>query len=194
MDEREKKVEEISRQMSQNASFAGFDHAWRVTQIALDIGRHEGADLEVLKIAGLLHDIGVPVDKPHHYEIGAFLARGILKELGYDSDFANRVARVIETHSRYGGPEPDSLEGKILQDADAVEYVGAIGLARGIVRAMEAGRYHGDVNQVPDLIDDLISQVSGKLHTERARELLQERIDFLKSFKERIQEELDGKK
>ncbi len=194
MGERDDKVEEIARQMSQNASFAGFDHAWRVTQIALDIGEREGADLEVLRIAGLLHDIGVPLDKPRHYEIGAFLARGILKELGYGEKFVDRVAKVIETHSRYGGPDPETLEGKILQDADAVEYVGAVGLVRGIVRALEAGRYRGDVNQIPSLIDDLVAQISGNLHTERAKELVRERIEFLEGFKQRILEELNGEK
>ncbi len=194
MGERDDKVEEIARQMSQNASFAGFDHAWRVTQIALDIGEREGADLEVLRIAGLLHDIGVPLDKPRHYEIGAFLARGILKELGYGEKFVDRVAKIIEAHSKYGGPDPETLEGKILQDADAVEYVGAVGLVRGIVRALEAGRYRGDVNQIPSLIDDLVAQISGNLHTERAKELVRERIEFLEGFKQRILEELNGEK
>ncbi len=186
------RIREISRQMSQNATFAGYDHARRVTQVALDIGRGEGADLEALEVAGLLHDVGVPLDKPHHYEIGAFLVKGILTELGYDRDFVEKVARMVETHSRYGGPEPETLEEKVLQDADAVEYVGAIGLARGIVRGMENGSYTGNVDELPALIDSLTKQVSDNLHTERARELIEGRVRFLQEFKERLEKELRG--
>ncbi len=190
--ERLEKVREISRQMSQNATFAGYDHARRVTQVALDIGRKEGADLDALEVAGLLHDVGVPLDKPHHYEIGAFLVRGILTELGYERDFVEKVARMVETHSRYGGPEPESLEEKILQDADAVEYVGAVGLARGIVRGMENGSYAGNVDELPALIDGLIDRVSEGIHTDRARDLVAGRIGFLREFKVRLEKELRG--
>ncbi len=186
------RVREVSRQMSQNASFAGYDHASRVTRVALDIGRLEGADMDALEVAGLLHDVGVPLDKPRHYEIGAFLVKGILTELGFERDFVEKVARMVETHSRYGGPAPESLEEKILQDADAVEYVGAVGLARGIVRGMENGSYTGDVGDLPALIDSLVEKVSDGIHTERARELIAGRVEFLLEFKERLEKELRG--
>jgi uncharacterized protein len=185
-------VRDIARQMLGNATFAGLDHAERILQIVEDIGQREGADLDVLRVAALLHDIGVPVNKPRHYEIGALMARGILSQLGFTEDEIEPIAHVIEAHSRYGGPDPQTIEGKILQDADAVEYVGAIGLARAFARALESGDYSGDVSELPTLIDGLIERVDGTLHTERGQALVRERITYLRTFQERLQAEMKG--
>jgi uncharacterized protein len=75
------------------------------------------------------------------------MARGILSQLGFTEDEIEPIAHVIEAHSRYGGPDPQTIEAKILQDADAVEYVGAIGLARAFPRTLESGDYSGDVEE-----------------------------------------------
>jgi uncharacterized protein len=192
-DEELSSIRDIARQMLSNAAFAGLDHAERIRQIAEDIGQREGADLDILRVAALLHDIGVPVNKPRHYEIGMLMARGILSQLGFTEDEIEPIAHVIEAHSRYGGgPEPQTIEAKILQDADAVEYVGAIGLARAFPRALESGDYRGDVSELPALIDGLIERVDGTLHTERGQALVRERIAYLRAFQERLQAELDG--
>ena len=61
-------------------------------------------------------------------------ARAFLGELGFKEDEIKKILHVIEAHSRYGGPDPRTLEAKILQDVDAIEYVGAVGLIRGIVQ------------------------------------------------------------
>jgi uncharacterized protein len=193
MDDRKlDEVRDIARQMLGNATFAGLDHAERILHIVEDIGQREGADLDVLRVAALLHDIGVPVNKPRHYEIGALMARGILSQLGFTEDEIEPIAHVIEAHSRYGGPDPQTIEGKILQDADAVEYVGAIGLARAFARALESGDYSGDVSELPTLIDGLIERVDGTLHTERGQALVRERITYLRTFQERLQAEMKG--
>ena len=187
-------VRAIAGQMLKNATFSGTDHAARVGQIAEDIGRAEGADLSVLRVAALLPDIGVPLDKGRHFEIGALLARGILAQLGYAPDDVERIAHVIEAHSRYGGPEPETLEARILQDADAVEYVGAVGLGRAIVRGLESGEYDGDLGKLPALIDGLAAKVEGTLHTERGRALGADRIAYLRSFEQRLEAQLAGRK
>jgi len=108
-------IRDVARQMLKNAAFSGLDHAERVRQIAEDIGRREGADLDVLRVAALLHDIGVPIDRERHYEIGARLARGILAQLGFTEDEIEPIAHAIEAHSRYGGPDPQTLEAQILE-------------------------------------------------------------------------------
>jgi uncharacterized protein len=185
-------IRDVARQMLKNAAFAGLDHAERVRQIAEDIGRREGADLDILRAAALLHDIGVPIDQERHYEIGARLARGILAQLGFTEDEIEPIAHVIEAHSRYGGPDPQTLEAQILEDADAVEYVGATGLARAIVRGMKSGTYDADLNKLPVLIDELIERVDGTLHTERGQALIRERIVYLRAFQERLKAEMDG--
>lgn len=193
MDDRElSAVRAIAGQMLGNAIFSGLDHAERILQIVEDIGQREDADLDILRVAALLHDIGVPVNKERHYEIGALMARGILSQLGFTEDEIEPIAHVIEAHSRYGGPDPQTLEGKILQDADAVEYVGATGLARAIARGLESGAYSGDLSELPALIDGLIERIDGTLHTERGQALVRDRIAYLRAFQEQLQAEIKG--
>lgn len=185
-------IRDVARQMLGKATFSGLDHAERVRQIVENIGRREGADLDILRVAALLHDIGVPINKERHYEIGALLAQGILFQFGFTEDEIEPIAHAIEAHSRYGGPDPQTLEGRILQDADAVEYVGATGLARAIARGLESGTYRGDLSELPALIDGLIERVEGTLHTERGRALVRERIAYLRAFQERLKAEIEG--
>lgn len=185
-------IRRIAEEMAAPALFAGMDHVERVIQVAEQIGREEGADLDVLRAAGYLHDIGVPVNKSGHYDLGGRLARGILCRLGWSQEEIEPVAHAIEAHSRYGGPEPRTLEARILRDADAIEYVGAIGLARALVRSQEAGEYRGNVAELGALVDQLVERVEGTLYTERGREMLSERIGWLRRFQERLQAELAG--
>lgn len=185
-------IRRTAEEMVKTTSFAGMDHVERVAQIAEQIGREEGADLDVLRAAAYLHDIAVPLDKARHYDLGGRLARGLLRDRGWAEEQIEPVVHAIEAHSRYGGPEPQTLEARILQDADAVEYVGAVGLARAIVRSFEAGEYRGNVAELPALVDRLIARVEGSLHTARGRELAAERIAWLRQFQERLQAELAG--
>ena len=193
MDDRDlNSIRDIARQMLGKATFSGLDHAERVLRIVEDIGQREGADLDTLRVAALLHDIGVPINKERHYEVGALLVRGILSQLGFTENEIEPIAHAIEAHSRYGGPDPQTLEARILQDADAVEYVGAVGLARAIVRGLESGAYRGDLNELPALIDGLIERVEGTLHTERGQALVGDRIAYLRAFQERLKAEIEG--
>jgi uncharacterized protein len=193
MDDRDlSSIRDIARQMLGKSTFDGLDHTERVRQIAEDIGQREGADLDVLRVAALLHDIGVPINWERHYQIGALLARGILLQLGFTVDEIEPIAHAIEAHSYYGGPDAQTLEGRILQDAEGVDYVGAIGLARAIVRGLESGAYSGDLSELPALIDGLIERVDGTLHTERGQALVRDRIAYLRAFQERLKAEIEG--
>jgi len=190
--ERLEKVRDFARRMVQHNSFANMDHVERVRNVALDIARHENANLQVVEIAAWLHDIGVAIDKATHYDVGAELSRGFLLGLGYDAELVEQVCHAIATHSRYGGADPETIEAKVLQDADAVEYVGAIGLARAFVRDRESGAYDGNVGDVPAMIDRLIDHI-GFLYTQRAQELIDERIAFMRLYQTRLVQELAGK-
>lgn len=182
----------IAGEMLGQASFAGMDHVERVLEVAEDIGRREGADLDVLRAAAYLHDIAVPLDKPRHYDLGSRLARGILADLGWSEEQMEPVVHAIEAHSRYGGPEPRTLEARVLQDADAVEYVGAVGLARALVRSFEGSEYKGDVGELSTLVDGVCERVESSLHTDRGRELVAGRISWLRDFQDRLRAELAG--
>ncbi len=186
-------IRQTATLMQSTASFAGMDHIERVRQLAEALGAQEGADLGIVRAAAYLHDIGVPLNKMRHYELGARMARGMLRELGWDEETVQAVSHAIEGHSRYGGPDPQTLEAKVLYDADVAEFVGAIGLARAITRATEAGEYRGDVSQVPALIDRVIASAEGASYTARGGEIIAERIAWLRGYQARLQDELASK-
>ena len=156
--------------------FAGPDHIARVVALSTDIGASEGANSEIIWAAALLHDIGVPICAGNHYEIGALLARGVLAEAGYELPEIEAICHAIEAHSRYGGPEPATIEAKCLFDADAIDYVGVVGLIRGIGRAASRGEYFGDVAQCVSIGRNLADSVRGICYTERGKALMEDRI------------------
>ena len=107
------------------------EHAIRVREWGIKLAIEEGADVLVVELAALLHDIGRSgaVEKTHA-ESSAGLAVNILQKNGYSEDIVWRVKEAIIAHSREAGHEPNTLEAKILYDADKLDFVGAIGLGR----------------------------------------------------------------
>ena len=107
------------------------DHALRVREWGKLLAEDKGADATVIELAALLHDIGRSgaVEKTHA-ESSASLAVNILHKTGYSEDIVLRVRDAILAHSLEAGHEPNTLEAKILYDADKLDFVGAIGLGR----------------------------------------------------------------
>lgn len=112
------------------------EHALRVREwgklLAEEEAEAEAAvDVTVIELAALLHDIGRSgaVEKTHA-ESSAGLAVNILHKAGYSEDIVLKVRDAILAHSREAGHEPNTLEAKILYDADKLDFVGAIGLGR----------------------------------------------------------------
>jgi len=142
------RVREFTKKEMADEKIAGTDHLKRAYEWCKKVGRARGADMEILLTAALLHDIGVPIDRKKHYEAALPKARAFLGDLGFKEDEIRKILHIIEAHSRYGGPDPQTLEAKILQDVDAIEYVGAVRLARSIVRALHEGSFEGKVHKV----------------------------------------------
>ena len=175
---------------SANHPFAGPDHVARVVALSMEIGASEGADAEIIEAAALLHDIGVPICVSSHYGIGALLAQGVLAEAGYEPQKIEAICHAIRAHSRYGGPEPATIEAKCLFDADAIDYVGVVGLIRGIGRAATKGEYFGDVAQCLSIGQNLVDSVRGICHTEKGKALMDERIRNLDAAMSILRSEL----
>ncbi len=192
MMDRWQRIREFTNKEMLKEQFSGTDHLERAFEWCQKIGTEKNAEMEILLTAALLHDIGLTVDRKTHYEAGLPKAKAFLEELGFNKKEIPRILHVIEAHSRYGGPEPQSLEAEILQDVDAIEYVGAVGLVRGIVRALNNGSFSGKVEEAPGVIDDLIKKVEGNFYTEEAKRIVEKRIVFLKTFSERLKKELAG--
>lgn len=114
------------------------DHVYRVLYAALDIAREEArVDYDVLIAACLLHDIGRKdqFEDPAlcHARVGAEKARAFLLKNGFAAAFADHVADCIRTHRFRRNDLPQSVEAKILFDADKLDVAGAMGVARTLL-------------------------------------------------------------
>lgn len=113
------------------------EHVYRVLGNALVIAQGEPVNYDILIAACLLHDIGRPdqIRDPSlcHAAVGSEKAYLYLKTIGFDDDFSGKVRDCIRTHRFRKSDPPQSLEAKILFDADKLDVVGAIGIARTLV-------------------------------------------------------------
>ncbi len=110
-------------------------HARRVWANAREISRREGAGQpEILIAAAYLHDlVNVPKDNPERSRashLSAKAAEPILRKLGFGDDDVDAIGHAIIAHSFSAGVEPQTAEAEILQDADRLESLGALGIAR----------------------------------------------------------------
>ncbi len=112
-----------------------FDHVLRVLRLAEHIAESEGADLEIVRTATLLHDIAR--QEPDHHLRGAERARALLA--GQPPDRVEAVCHAIAAHRFRHGPPPATLEARCLFDADKLDAIGAI----GVVRAVAYSAIHG---------------------------------------------------
>lgn len=187
-----------------------WDHTERVYRLCLRIGRKEKADLDVLRLAALLHDIGREEEdmsngRTCHAEKGAVLAARILKRHGIGVERIARVVRCIKTHRYRGRIVPDSLEGKILFDADKLDSIGAVGIGRAFLFAGEVGaRLHDPRIEVgktkPYTKEDTayreflvkLSRVKGRMFTAEGKRIAGERHKFMMDFFRRLNKETAG--
>lgn len=187
-----------------------WEHVERVRRLSLHIGRKEGADMKILEIAALLHDIGRTYqDRSQgevcHAEKGAHLAEGILQGQGMGREEVDAVLHCILHHRYRDGRTPQTLEAKILFDADKLDSIGAVGIARAFLFAGEVGaKLH---NEGVDLSttesysrEDTafrefqlkLKYVKDALFTQEGRRLAEERHRFMQAFFNRLQEETLG--
>lgn len=119
-------------------------HVLRVWKNVQDISAGEGGAGDILVAATLMHDcVDVPKDSPSRSiasRLSAEHAVRILQKSGWSEDKANSVSHAIEAHSFSAGIAPRTLEAKILQDADRLDAIGYVGIARCIYVSGRLGR------------------------------------------------------
>lgn len=197
-------VEEAKRYYAGTDTAHDFDHVLRVLLLAERIARAEGADLQIVRAAVLLHDVG-RVDEEQgdgcHARIGATRAREIL--CGHPQDKVEAVAEAIAAHRFRRGPSPQSLEAKVLYDADKLDALGAIGIARAYAMAGHKGqRLWAEANGDSDDGGDdrtpvqefafKLSRLKDNLFTATARQIAADRHHFMVRFFQRLTEEVQG--
>ncbi len=125
---------QVKTMMTKNDPAHDFEHVLRVYANAERICKKEKADKKLILSAVLLHDI---ISLPKSYKRSktsstksAIKAKKILQQLPYSNDEIKIIVDAIESHSFSKNKTPKTLEGKILQDADRLDALGAIGIAR----------------------------------------------------------------
>lgn len=187
-----------------------WEHVERVLKLSLHIGRIEGADMEVLEAAALLHDIGRTCqDRSQgevcHAEKGADFAKKILKDLGVEKEKTESILHCILHHRYRDGRKPQTLEAKILFDADKLDSIGAVGIARAFLFAGEVGaKLHNadtDLSTTESYSREdtafrefqlKLKHVKNSLFTLEGKHLAEERHQFMETFFARLNEETQG--
>lgn len=161
MDEKFEEIKKMVEEELKECSGHNFDHVMRVLNMAMHLAEGEKVDLEIIKIAALLHDVGGkketndPTGKTDHAVEGAKIARPILEKLGFSADRVNHICDCIISHRYKTENQPKTLEAKILFDADKLDAAGAIGLARGFAWI---GKNRGHIYRKVDNIEDYIKE------------------------------------
>lgn len=122
----------------------GFSHVLRVYHLAMLIGEKEGANLDILRPAALLHDVeSSMLDKEkrkQHHLLSAVFAGEVLVEYGWSAENIQAVQHCIRAHRyRDERENPQTIEAKCLFDADKLDSIGAFGTARAIAVSVEKG-------------------------------------------------------
>lgn len=186
------------------------EHIYRVLYQALEIAKtEEGVDYDVLIGACLLHDIGrkEQYQDPRlcHAEVGGEKAYRFLIEHEFGEAYAERVRACIRTHRYKKGVHPESLEAKILFDADKLDAAGAMGIARtlmykGIVSeplytVLPDGTVStGENDTAPSFFQEYkhkLGKLYSNFHTARAAELAKERQAVAAGFYESLLKEVN---
>lgn len=201
----------IEKYMQQCMSDSAHDreHVYRVLNVALDIASCEKeVDMDVLIAACLLHDIARKEQLVNpalcHARVGAKKAFDFLTAEGYEEHFAKKVASCIRTHRYRKDEEPDTLEAKILFDADKIDATGALGIARTLFYIGQVGRplYSLDEDgNVSDGASDVepsffqeykykLEKLYSEFYTARGKQIAAQRQEVAVSFYENIYHEV----
>jgi len=186
-----------------------FSHILRVFNNARYIGVKEGADMQVLLYAALLHDmVSEPKSKSVHSQAETErqrLVENFLIKIGLPEDSRQKILYAVKVHRFSKGITPTTLEAKILQDADRLDAMGAIGIARVFLTGGSLGRTLYDPEDpfctsrepvdrkwnIDHFYTKLLRLESG-MHTKTAKMLAGKRSAVLKRYLSDLKDELEG--
>lgn len=227
MEEKIQKIKKIvEAELNQEKDSAhDIDHIMRVYNLALAIAKTEtNVDLEILQAGALLHDIGGAKEandqsgQTDHAIIGAEMAKPILEKLNFSNDKIKHIQECILSHRYRTDNKPSTIEAKIVHDADKLETVGAIGIARAF---SWIGKHQAKIYKKVDRIEDYAKEnltegkINGRimdkskhslhinyetkdkfllenLYTETAKKIGRERLTYHKEFLNRLDKEVIG--
>jgi len=205
-------AEHVRQQMAGDAAGHDWFHIERVRRMALRIAREEGADPVVVELAALLHDLD-DWKRTGDPEAGPRQARAWLTSQEVPAPLVEHVCRIIQELSFKGSEVPtpmSSLEGCCVQDADRLDALGAIGIARAFAYGGHHGRLLYDPDQPPERhasfaayqrsrgptlnhFYEKLLLLAERMQTATGRQVAQQRHRFLEQFLERFLAEWEGR-
>ena len=209
-----KKTEEyIRNKFSGEGSGHDWWHIYRVRNLAVRIAAGENANLFVVQLAALLHDIADWKFNDGDMDAGPRLAREWLEKLQVGEEIISQVCEIIKGVSFKGAgvtAKMTTTEGIIVQDADRLDAIGAIGIARTFAYGGHRGQeiynpdvrpeWHDSFEEYKNCTGSTINHFYEKLlllkdlmNTETARKIAVERHRYMEQFLDRFYKEWDGK-
>lgn len=211
MDSPVAQIRSIAQLLLENAGGThDWEHTLRVHRLCTHIGPKEGADMTVLEAASFLHDIGRPAQDVVqgavcHAVQGAQMARDILKPLALEQARKENIVHCVRTHRFRDQAPPQTIEAQILFDADKLDAIGAVGVARAYQFAGEVGACLHNPHLNPEDAEPYskndtgyreyivkLSQIKNRMLTPSGKKMALERHGFMAAFFDRFLKEYAG--
>ncbi|MBI5728886.1 MAG: HD domain-containing protein [Candidatus Magasanikbacteria bacterium] len=202
----------VKTKLYNEASGHDWYHVERVWKMARKLQAAEGGDLELIELSALLHNLGDHDFYKFSEKKGSLILFGMMDIIGIEEPIKDQIITVVN-ESKYGGIEtrkPRTLEGRIVQDANFLDTLGAIGVARHFA----SGGYHGRLIYDPDIkvrakltryayehqkdrgtsINNFYEKafrVAELMNTDTAKKIAQEKVVYIKNYVEQFLKEWD---
>ncbi|TGC11348.1 HD domain-containing protein [Methanolobus halotolerans] len=203
----------VAEVLADEPSTHDISHIERVEALCLEIREKEGGDLKVLRLAALLHDIGIVREHReggNHAEYGAETAREFLSAEGVESELIEHVASCILTHRFSRGMKAETTEACILQDADRLDALGAVGIFRSLVSMGALRALKNSIGTVKetsmnaytdnpfdgfyDYMEKKPFRIMDRLNTETAKVIAEQRLRIMHLYLEELKREANQEK
>ena len=205
-------AEHVRELMTGESSGHDWWHVYRVWQMAIHLAKETNADMTVVELGALLHDIADWKLNDGDLEIGPRVAREWLESMDADPAIIDQVVTIVADGSFVGAGVPDSegtLEAQIVQDADRLDALGAVGIGRTFAFGGARNRQMYDPGIAPQLHDSFESYkasasptinhfyeklflLKDRMHTPFARKIAEERHQYMADFVNRFYREWRG--
>ncbi|MFB6160902.1 MAG: HD domain-containing protein [Haloferacaceae archaeon] len=169
-----------------------FNHVLNVVDLASRIAEQEGADVDVVRVAALFHDVAkLEADQDRHAEEGARVAREYLtSHADFPQSFVEEVCQSIREHSYQGSLEDVSLETRCLIEADVLDKIGANGTALMLLRMGYEARTHMDAAEMVDRVLERGTDAVRQVESDTAEGIAHRRLKRVRWFREWLEEEV----